>query len=39
MTVGAAHDLSEQVEDAIKLRYPQVIEVLVHIEPDDGHED
>ncbi|MEQ3362243.1 cation diffusion facilitator family transporter [Raoultibacter massiliensis] len=39
MTVGAAHDLSEQVEDAIKLKYPQVIEVLVHIEPDDGHRD
>lgn len=39
MTVRAAHDLSEQVEDAIKLRYPQVIEVLVHIEPDDGHEE
>lgn len=39
MTVGEAHDLSERVEDAIKLRYPQVIEVLVHIEPDDGHVD
>lgn len=39
MTVGAAHDLSERVEDAIRLNYPQVIEVLVHIEPDDGHVD
>ncbi|WP_139653133.1 cation diffusion facilitator family transporter [Raoultibacter phocaeensis] len=39
MTVRAAHDLSERIEDAIKLNYPQVIEVLVHIEPDDGHVD
>ena len=39
MTVGAAHTLSERVEDAIKERFPNVTEVLVHIEPNDGHED
>lgn len=39
MTVGEAHGLSEQVEAAVKDRFPNVIEVLVHIEPDDGHED
>lgn len=39
MTVRAAHALSELVEEAIRERYPQVTEVLVHIEPNDGHED
>lgn len=37
MTVLNAHALANQVEDAIKARFPAVIEVLVHIEPDDGH--
>lgn len=39
MTVGEAHELSERVEAAIEQRFPNVIEVLVHIEPNDGHED
>ena len=39
MTVGEAHELSERVERAIMQRFPNVIEVLVHIEPNDGHED
>ncbi|OUO90335.1 cation diffusion facilitator family transporter [Gordonibacter sp. An230] len=39
MTVTAAHCLADEVEDAVKERFPNVIEVLVHIEPDDGHED
>ena len=37
--VGEAHELSERVERAIMQRFPNVIEVLVHIEPNDGHED
>ena len=37
MTVLAAHDLSEVVENKIMHSYPQVVEVLAHIEPDDGH--
>ena len=39
MTVGEAHELSERVERAVMRRFPNVIEVLVHIEPNDGHED
>ncbi|MEG0322593.1 MAG: cation diffusion facilitator family transporter, partial [Raoultibacter sp.] len=39
MTVLAAHELSERVELAIREKYPQVTEVLVHIEPNDGHRD
>lgn len=39
MTVGAAHDLSERVEAAVSAAFPNVIEVLVHIEPNDGHVD
>ena len=39
MTVGEAHELSERVEAAVMRRFPNVIEVLVHIEPNDGHED
>nr|WP_165045234.1 cation diffusion facilitator family transporter [Adlercreutzia sp. ZJ138] len=39
MTVVAAHDLSERVETEVKRCFPHVTEVLVHIEPDDGHID
>ena len=39
MTVGEAHERAERVERAIMQRFPNVIEVLVHIEPNDGHED
>lgn len=39
MTVGEAHELSERVERTVEQRFPNVIEVLVHIEPNDGHED
>ncbi len=39
MTVVAAHELSTEVEESIKRHFPHVIEVLVHIEPDDGHVD
>ncbi len=36
MTVGKAHRLADAVEAAVRRRF-NVIEVLVHIEPDDGH--
>ncbi|HIW76625.1 MULTISPECIES: cation diffusion facilitator family transporter [Gordonibacter] len=39
MTVGEAHGLSEQVEAAVQARFPNIVDVLVHIEPDDGHKD
>lgn len=39
MTVVAAHELADVVEHAVMERFPNVIEVLVHIEPDDGHEE
>ncbi len=39
MTVGDAHYLADEVEHAVERRFPNVIETLVHIEPDDGHED
>lgn len=39
MTVGNAHRLSDEVEKAVRTRFPSVIEVLVHIEPNDGHVD
>ncbi len=39
MTVIAAHELAEIVERTVEERFPNVIEVLVHIEPDDGHEE
>ena len=37
MTVGKARRLAGAVEAAGQRRFPNVIEVLVHIEPDDGH--
>ena len=39
MTVSDAHALADDVEETIETRFPSVIEVLVHIEPDDGHEE
>lgn len=39
MTVLAAHSLGDCVESALKDEFPQIEEVLVHIEPDDGHKD
>lgn len=37
MTVLAAHNLADEVERVICTKFPSVIEVLVHVEPDDGH--
>lgn len=39
MSVRVAHALSEEVERTIAAHFPQVAETLVHIEPNDGHED
>ena len=39
MTVSDAHDLGDAVEAAVKARWKTVVEVLVHIEPDNGHID
>lgn len=38
MTVLSAHRLGDEVEDAVRARFPQVKEVLVHIEPDEPSE-
>ncbi|NPD30446.1 cation transporter [Eggerthellaceae bacterium zg-1084] len=35
MTVRDSHELATQVEQAVMARFPQVVEVLVHIEPED----
>lgn len=37
MTVMAAHQLADEVERAVSERFPGVADVLVHVEPDDGH--
>lgn len=39
MTVADAHDLADEVERVVQDRFPNVADVLVHVEPDDGHKD
>ena len=39
MTVKDSHELTHDVEHLIQDKFTQVVEVLVHIEPDDGHID
>ncbi len=39
MTVRDSHDLTRDVENLVQTKFSQVAEVLVHIEPDDGHID
>jgi len=34
MTVLAAHEIAHRIETRIRQRYPAVVEVIVHIEPD-----
>ena len=36
MTVAESHHLADEVEEQLKQKFPQVKDVLVHIEPDDG---
>ena len=40
MTVYDAHELSEQVEDAVRKEIPDVYDIVVHIEPagSDDHQ-
>lgn len=38
MTVLAAHDLGDKVEGVVAAAFPQIKEVLVHIEPDTAAE-
>jgi cation diffusion facilitator family transporter len=37
MSVSKGHDVSEKVKDRIMERVPEVLDVVVHLEPDDGH--
>lgn len=37
MTVQSAHDLSNTVEEVLRAKFKNITEVLVHIEPNDGH--
>lgn len=37
MSVKRAHDLADVVEARMRERFEEVCEVLIHIEPDDGH--
>ena len=38
LTVAAGHDISQKVEDAIKVRLKNVYDVMVHIEPEGNVE-
>jgi cation diffusion facilitator family transporter len=35
MTLRAAHDVADRIEDAVKARHPDVLDVVVHLEPAD----
>jgi cation diffusion facilitator family transporter len=37
MSVSRGHDVSEDVKLRIMERIPEVLDVVVHLEPDDGH--
>jgi cation diffusion facilitator family transporter len=37
MSVSRGHDISEEVTHRIMQRVPSVLDVVVHLEPDDGH--
>lgn len=37
MTVSVAHDVADEVEESLRRQFSNVADVLVHIEPDDGH--
>ncbi len=39
MTVESAHTLANEVEMQLFKHFPSVADVLVHIEPDDGHKE
>jgi len=33
MTLRAAHDVADRIEDAVKAEHPEVVDVVVHLEP------
>ncbi|MEJ2721593.1 MAG: cation diffusion facilitator family transporter [bacterium] len=37
MSVSRGHEVSEEVKSRITERVPDVLDVVVHLEPDDGH--
>ena len=37
MTVAASHELADRIESEIVHKFPQVKDILVHIEPDDAY--
>jgi cation diffusion facilitator family transporter len=37
MTVQHSHDIAHEVKDKVRTQIPRVRDVLVHIEPSDGH--
>ena len=37
MTVAVSHELADRIESEIVHRFPQVKDILVHIEPDDAY--
>ncbi len=39
LTLTAAHDIAHHVEDAIRAALPEVIDVVVHMEPEDDAEE
>jgi cation diffusion facilitator family transporter len=36
LTVAESHNIAEEVEKKIKAEFPQVVDIVVHIEPDEG---
>ncbi len=38
MSIGRAHAIGKQVEDKVKERFPQVLDVMVHLEPANQEE-
>ena len=35
LSLRAAHEVADRIEDAVKKAHPAVVDVLVHLEPDD----
>jgi cation diffusion facilitator family transporter len=36
MTLRAAHDMADRVEGALRRQHPQIVDVVVHVEPAEG---
>ena len=35
LSLRAAHDVADRIEDAVKKGHPAIVDVVVHLEPDD----